>query len=135
MMISRLLYISDMRISLDQQVTTIVEQSRLWNARVGITGALVRTDRHFVQFIEGAVELVEDMARKLTCDERHANMRIIDAGIDDRRRFSNWTLAYSGPDDFIDHRLVDLVTANTGQDIGVIARHLTSSLVGMATCG
>ncbi|MHA6724051.1 BLUF domain-containing protein [Sphingomonas sp. RS2018] len=135
MMISRLLYISDARISFDRQVADIVERSRLWNARVEITGALVRTDRHFVQFIEGPAEFVDDMARKLACDNRHANMRIIDTGIDDRRRFSKWSLAYSGPDDFIDQRLVDLVTVDTGKDIGVIAHHLTSSLVGMATYG
>ena len=134
-MISRLLYISDARISFDQQVAMIVERSRIWNARVGITGTLVRTDRHFVQFIEGGVESVVDMARKLACDERHTNMRIIDAGICDQRQFSNWSLAYSGPDDFIDRRLVDLVTVNTGQDSDVIAHHLMSSLIGMASYG
>lgn len=135
MTIGRLLYISDARVFFDQQVASIVEQSRLWNARVGITGTLVRTDSHFVQFVEGAVEHVNDMARKLACDRRHANMRVIQSGIDDRRRFSNWSLAYSGSDDFIDRQLIDLVTVNTGQNIDVIAHHLTSLLIGMATYG
>lgn len=92
-MISRLLYFSDARIWFDQQVAIIIERSRLWNARVGITGTLVRTDRHFVKFIEGAVESIDDIARKLAGDERHANMRVIETGIDNRPRFSNWSLA------------------------------------------
>lgn len=130
--LSQLLYVSDAKITSSWHVAVIAEQSRIWNGRVGITGALIHTDRHFVQYIEGAKQIVSDMAYKLASDDRHANMRIIETASNSKRRFATWNLAYAGPDEFIDGQLLNLMGKDFGQAEHDIGNQVITLLISMS---
>jgi hypothetical protein len=52
-----ILYVSESQIGFshaEERLSSIVDYSRWSNGSVGITGALVLTEKHFVQFIEGS---------------------------------------------------------------------------------
>jgi hypothetical protein len=99
-----LLYISD---TLAQPRTAmfdaeaIVEVSRRNNAVRHITGALMVTERHFVQFLEGPATALDRLLATLYSDKRHQNLRILNDGPARLRRFAHWSLAYCGPQSFV----------------------------------
>lgn len=83
----------------------IVEVSRLCNAALGITGALLFNDQRFVQFLEGPEEAVTALRAKIVRDPRHHDLLTIAAGRQTRRRFQSSSLAYSGSSVFIASRI------------------------------
>jgi hypothetical protein len=89
----------------EQRVAEIVRRSVEWNESVGITGALAFTEFHFVQAIEGPSAAIADLIAKLRSDRRHSDLTVIEDVSVEARRFGDWSLAYSGPDRFIDRDL------------------------------
>jgi len=83
----------------------LVMRSQTWNLAAGITGALVSTNRHFVQFIEGPNLAMRTLIAKLRHDPRHSDIvPLMDMIVDDRK-FSGWSLAYSSSRGLLDERL------------------------------
>jgi hypothetical protein len=130
-----LLYVSESNIGFSHakdRLSDIVDYSRWWNASVGITGALVFTEKHFVQFIEGADTAIDDMLIKLNSDSRHVNVVVIESVESHGRYFGQWDLAYSGPDDYIDRQLMCDIQQGSHQSGTIRAEGLRSSLLRMA---
>ncbi|WP_431312375.1 BLUF domain-containing protein [Sphingomonas natans] len=129
------LYISKSQIvfsELEHRASSIVNFSKSWNAAVGITGALVFTEYHFVQFIEGPAAAVADLLAKLRLDRRHTDMNVIEEAQPLQRQFGKWSLAYSGPDTYIDRELIPLLQSQSVRSRPDTARQLKALLQSMA---
>jgi hypothetical protein len=130
-----ILYVSESNIGFSHakdRLSNIVEYSRWWNGSVGITGALVFTEKHFVQFIEGSDEAIDDMLIKLNSDARHMNVVVIESVERHSRYFEEWDLAYSGPDDYIDRKLMGDLQKIDHSSGSIRADELRSALLRMA---
>jgi hypothetical protein len=99
-MVYSLLYISDIALAsshLENEVSAIVTLSLTRNASLQVTGALLATEIHFVQVLEGPRASVEDLMASISKDPRHTNLRVMDTHHSPQRDFSRWSLAYVGP--------------------------------------
>lgn len=85
----------------ERTVAQIVAHSIARNRDRGITGAMIYTGTHFAQIIEGPGENVAALLCSLRADARQTNMIIVEHVALSARRFSEWTMAYSGPSQFI----------------------------------
>lgn len=114
-----MLYISDMLLphaTATRDLEAIVAVSRRNNKACQISGALMVTDRHFVQFLEGPAAALEGLLAALHADRRHHNLRVLEDGPAVSRRFAQWSLAYCGPHDFVAGWLDDASRVDLGAD-------------------
>jgi hypothetical protein len=81
------------------EVTRILAQAQENNARDGITGALVFNHNYFLQSIEGARPVINELLRKLIKDDRHFALQVIECCEVDQRRWNKWTMKYLIPSD------------------------------------
>ena len=98
--ILRLTYIS--RYNTDNpkgEVTRILTQAQKNNERNGITGALVFNHNYFLQSIEGARPVINELLRKLVKDDRHHALQIIECREVELRHWSKWSMKYLIPSD------------------------------------
>lgn len=65
------------------------------NRRNGITGFLVRTRHHFVQFVEGPRDAVHRLHEELIVDPRHVAFEVLAEGPAERRQFPDWSMGYA----------------------------------------
>ncbi len=74
----RLIYKSRCRGSIDREtVRTILHESSELNKAAGITGALLATDTHFLQVLEGDFQKLNETFMKIAGDTRHETIQII----------------------------------------------------------
>jgi len=71
---------------------SILEQSRVHNPRLGITGILCYSDDLFIQVLEGGRDAVCELYNTLVRDERHRDVRILSFEEIRERRFGGWTM-------------------------------------------
>lgn len=93
--ILRLTYVS--RYNTDNaniEVARILEQAQRNNERNGITGALVINDNYFLQVIEGARPVINNLLKKLIEDKRHCSLQIIECCEIEERRWNKWSMKY-----------------------------------------
>lgn len=91
----QLAYVSQATRPLDEvALLEILNQSRIHNQRVGITGFLMHTDGNFFQVIEGTPVHIDTLWAKLMRDTRHhAVTRVLYRPIDERM-FAGWSMAF-----------------------------------------
>ena len=106
-------------------VDSILAISRRNNARNGLTGGLMFTDGCFAQVLEGPVEAVEETFERIQCDDRHAEITVLQAGFITARDFRDWARGFAGSD-LTDPRFghLDLAQAFAGHT-GVAVELLT----------
>lgn len=88
-----IVYVSS-SISLLKQADLIplLEQSRSYNASVGITGILFINRGRILQVLEGKKELIDDLYQRIEKDQRHTNLiKLADCPIRGRS-FRNWSM-------------------------------------------
>jgi hypothetical protein len=103
-MITGLLYVSRSNLELPRQraeVDAIVAESQARNATMGVTGALVFTERLFAHYLEGAHEALDILLESIRRDQRHRDLAIVYQEVIPARRFDTWELAYAGPSTFV----------------------------------
>ena len=83
-------------------VRDIVETSRSRNARLQVTGALVASRSRFAQILEGPRSGVDALMDSIRRDARHTGVEVLSYDDLERRRFADWTLAYSGASVYVD---------------------------------
>ncbi|WP_201586918.1 BLUF domain-containing protein [Psychrobacter jeotgali] len=81
------------------EVTRILAQAQQNNERNGITGALVFNHNYFLQSIEGARPVINELLRKLIKDDRHFSLQIIECCEVEQRRWNKWSMKYLIPSD------------------------------------
>jgi hypothetical protein len=90
-MLVRCLYVSRATTPLNANVLDgILEQSRMKNPTVGITGLLCFRDDIFVQVLEGGREAVSELFNAIVGDTRHKDVRLLAFEEIEERRFNNW---------------------------------------------
>jgi hypothetical protein len=135
MVLESILYVSESKLVIPRdegQITQIVDWSKRWNEAVGITGALLFTEEHFSQFIEGPPEMIAELFGKLQRDPRHTNLDILEKRTARHRIFADWSLAYSGPEMFIDREHLDLFRRPTGRPRADIAADIKELMIALA---
>lgn len=83
-----------------QEVRGILEVSRVNNARVGVTGALLFNSGCFAQVLEGPQNAVEETFERIQRDERHGEISLMSCGPITTRCFTNWSMAFVGASQF-----------------------------------
>lgn len=76
------------------ELEDILEQAQSSNATEGITGALVYSDGHFLQILEGEMSDVEQLMRRIARDLRHEKILVLQAGDVSAAAFPDWRMAY-----------------------------------------
>ena len=106
-MVHSVLYVSKTLLEPAQaeaELAQIVAVSRVRNAALGVSGALVSTGMYFAQVLEGDREAVDELMQSINADPRHMRVKIIRVAAEERR-FSGWSMAYSGAAGFVDRHI------------------------------
>jgi hypothetical protein len=110
----------------EAEVANIVEGSLIRNARLGVTGALISTGSYFAQVLEGPRPAVEELMASIDADPRHMRVKIIRT-VEEGRRFTGWSLAYSGTSAAVDRHIAPLFSTLPPAD----EAHLGLRLIGL----
>jgi hypothetical protein len=92
----RLIYRSRSRIADEERSAALAQifgVARSNNKQAGITGALLVTDRWFVQALEGDESAVQKLYEHIRGDARHDEVTVIESSAVDARVFSRWAMA------------------------------------------
>ena len=81
----------------------ILAVARERNGQCGISGLLLYKNGRFMQFLEGPEEAVRSLMNKLSVDERHQEVMVLEEDIEETRQFPTWAMAFKCMDD----RVVD----------------------------
>lgn len=96
----RLIYRSRDLIAPEQRKTelgTLFTSARSNNKHKQICGALLLSDTHFVQTLEGDETAVRELFAHIERDPRHDGVSVIEAGTVDDRAFARWAMARVAP--------------------------------------
>ncbi len=114
MNVTSLLYVSRSNLQLPRQrpeLDDIVAEAWVRNQALGVTGALVFTERLFAQNLEGSDEALDTLMDRIRSDPRHRDIEIVYREKLPRRRFETWALAYAGPSTFVAGNVLPLTDA------------------------
>ncbi len=75
-------------------IEDILSCSRKNNAALNITGALYFSRYFFFQILEGEVEAVNSLYKKIMNDTRHSDCLLMDYRTIDNRMFDEWAMGY-----------------------------------------
>ena len=84
------------------QIADMVSKARDRNAALGVTGALIHSEKHFAQVLEGDAASLDNLMNSIRRDPRHKELVILESARVPARRFAGWSLGYSGPSVFVD---------------------------------
>lgn len=119
-MITSLLYVSVSTLKLPDEageVYELVGVARSRNATLDVTGALIFTETHFAQILEGSAAAVEELMVSIRADRRHREVNTVSVIETPQRRFADWSMAYSGPSFYLDRHVTPLLGAVPGRAI------------------
>ena len=89
---TRLIYASTRSDRSAAALDTIFEVSRANNLRDDITGALIVSDKHYVQLLEGDRYLVSQCMVRIVQDIRHTDIEFVATSLVPYRMFARWSL-------------------------------------------
>ncbi|MBZ9649241.1 BLUF domain-containing protein [Sphingobium sp. 3R8] len=112
----------------------IVGVSRIRNANLNVTGALIFSGSRFAQLIEGPVDSVAILREAIERDVRHRSVTTIEASAANGRLFEGWSLAYCGHSTFVDREL-RRISDQHGQDAAGASRNLKLVLTEFSRSG
>lgn len=87
------------KVSIREQVDSILKSATKNNPELGITGALLYSGGHFCQVIEGEEDNLEELFETIQMDDRHGEITVLSYEAVDSRAFSEWAMAYAGISD------------------------------------
>jgi blue light- and temperature-responsive anti-repressor len=101
MSIYKLVYCSRNRITgsgpeVNEEMQSILTTSRVNNAKVQITGALLYNAGNFAQVLEGPLASIERTFERIQRDSRHSEVVVIQSGPVEAREFPEWSMAFAG---------------------------------------
>lgn len=95
----RLTYVSSMTEACDTEaLQAILLSSQKNNAELGISGVLCYDPTFFMQCLEGPRDAVNEIYSRITKDERHKNITLLEYEETEKRLFENWTMGFLRPD-------------------------------------
>lgn len=81
-------------------INSILNSSTRNNRQHGITGVLIATETHFLQFLEGKFEPLNETFERISRDPRHNKIQIIEFSETQERRYGDWAMHGLGLFDF-----------------------------------
>lgn len=84
----------------DDELSALLEVSRANNIRDGVTGLLIykqwreENRANFLQLLEGPRDVVENAYRKITKDNRHHTVIVLEKGEIAERNFPDWAMGF-----------------------------------------
>jgi hypothetical protein len=75
-----------------ETIRSILHSSMELNRSHGLTGALLATETHFLQVLEGEYEALNETFSRILDDPRHTQIRIIHFAPAGRRLFGDWAM-------------------------------------------
>lgn len=83
----------------DSELKELLEQARVKNDRLGITGMMMYDDREIIQLLEGEKEVVKELYETIQSDPRHTIVEVFYEGLIESRAFKDWSMAFKMIDD------------------------------------
>lgn len=78
----------------DEELASLLEQSRSNNEAQDVTGMLLYRGGEFIQILEGDKDAVENLMARIAEDPRHNDVRVLLEEPLHERRFAEWTMGY-----------------------------------------
>ena len=95
MFLVRLVYASQITTQFKpESIEKILETARRENVRNDISGVLYFNREYFLQCLEGSRAAVNETYHRISKDERHQNLTLLDYTTISEREFSSWTMAF-----------------------------------------
>lgn len=92
-MLVRLMYASRAVPAIDQEeLATILRQSKAYNPGVGVTGVLCFSGSVFLQVLEGSRSAVNRLYNRIVSDPRHTEVELLLYEEINERRFAGWSM-------------------------------------------
>ena len=107
------------------EVDSIVATSRVRNQSLAVTGVLIATNDGFAQILEGEAASIYDIFKSICRDTRHRDVTVLSDESIARRRFEQWSMAYSGPSSYVAGHLEPLLSNHLGNPVDSDVRRLT----------
>jgi hypothetical protein len=76
----------------EEQLRSIHEAAHTLNGIDGISGLLLFNGTHFLQWIEGPPDAIDELIERLRRDPRHSGVEIRDERMADERFFGDWSM-------------------------------------------
>lgn len=93
MNLSHLVYTSTRKPSCTaEEIDNILQSCQKNNGKNDITGVLLYSDKHFIQYLEGDYQTVISLYDKIKEDDRHTGVRMITLGSIPERAFPSWQM-------------------------------------------
>ncbi len=119
-MLSHLVYVSVRKKECtEEEIENILAACKRNNPKLDITGVLLYSNTHFLQYLEGKYNEISDLYEKIKGDTRHKNVVLITTGPIKERTFPSWEMGSKKiEEDKVEFR-TDMTKseANTFQDI------------------
>lgn len=109
-------------------VDEIVATARTHNPSHGLTGALLFTGEHFAQVLEGTACAIDSLMINVCKDPRHTEIVVVAREPIVTRRFGHWSMAYSGPSQFVARHVTRLLNDPSPHELGRSAEWLNDLL-------
>lgn len=92
-MLSQLVYVSVRNASCtDEEIQKILEACKRNNKELDVTGVLLYSSTHFVQYLEGEFNKITSLYDKIKMDSRHKNSIMINTAPIKERSFPSWQM-------------------------------------------
>ncbi|HQU70674.1 MAG TPA: BLUF domain-containing protein [Calditrichia bacterium] len=94
-MMIQLVYVSSAKKLLsEEELLTLLEQSRANNEKSGVTGMLLYQDGNFMQVLEGEEAVVKEINAKISADPRHYQVITLLQRNIKKREFPEWSMGF-----------------------------------------
>ncbi|OYW56709.1 MAG: blue light sensor protein [Hyphomicrobium sp. 32-62-53] len=77
-----------------EELLTLLQKCRENNAGRGVTGMLLYANGTFLQVLEGAEEVVDELVEIIKKDPRHKNIQMLYRKPIERREYSDWSMGF-----------------------------------------
>lgn len=78
----------------EPELKELLQQARLKNNALGVTGMLVYCGWEFIQILEGEEDVVKDLYQTIFNDPRHRSVEVFYQGAIQQRAFTGWSMAF-----------------------------------------
>ena len=93
-MLSYLIYTSKHSGISDDEISDILDKARENNSSADVTGMLISTNNHFIQYLEGERKNISLIYNKISLDKRHSDIELVKCeDLAKTRLFRNWSMA------------------------------------------
>jgi len=124
-MLSQLVYVSNRKKSnaSSDQIENILEACKRNNPDLGITGALLYSDKKFLQLVEGENDVIMGLYDKIKKDDRHENCIMLSYMPIKEKTFPSW---HMGSKEF-DSNQIDYKTNISTEDKVIFSKLLSGT--------